>query len=161
MRIPLPRALRLPANFRLLMLGAGLLFCLAAATDKNPTRHPDERDGSATILHRADVVRTDGRHLWSLYSSPEARMNYFEVVGHTPLHFHPDADHRLYVLEGKLVLTVGTNTQTAGPGDFIVIPKGVRHSYDVPATGEHALLLTLDAPPYDPRKTVNLEPPAR
>lgn len=55
------------------------------------------------------------------------------------------------------MVTVGTNTFTAIAGDFIVIPKGVRHRYDVPAKGEHALLLTFDAPPYDPQKTVNVE----
>ena len=50
-----------------------------------------------------------------------------------------------------------TNTTTAIVGDFIVIPRGVRHCYDVPAKGDRALLLTLDAPPFDPRKTVNIE----
>jgi len=42
-------------------------------------------------------------------------------------------------------------------GDLIIIPKGVRHCYDVPAKGERALLLTFGAPPYDPRKTVQLD----
>jgi quercetin dioxygenase-like cupin family protein len=95
--------------------------------------------------------------LWSLHSTPEARMNYVEVTGRSGLHFHPDADHKLYVLEGRVVVIAGTNTTTAIVGDLIIIPKGVRHSYDVPAKGERALLLTFDAPPYDPRKTVNLE----
>ena len=88
-------------------------------------------------------------------------MNYFEVTSRTGLHFHPDADHKLYVLEGKLVVTAGTNMTVAIAGDFIIIPKGVRHSYDVPAKGDRALLLTFDAPPYDPRKTVNLESASR
>src|SRR5262245_46606990 len=156
MRLPNFDNARRRSLFPLLVISA-LLLGLAASSERSPARHPDERDGTATILHRADVMRQDGHHLWSLYSSPEARMNYFEVTGHTPLHFHPDADHRLYVLEGKLALTVGTNQETAGAGDFIVIPRGVRHSYDVAAPGERALLLTFDAPPYDPRKTVNLE----
>jgi quercetin dioxygenase-like cupin family protein len=160
MRLPVPKSARRP-SVPSLLLGIALLLCLTAAADRSSERHPEEREGSATILHRADVVRPDGRHLWSLYSSPEARMNYFEVVSRTGLHFHPDADHRLYVLEGKLVVTVGTNTATATAGDFIVIPRGVRHSYDVSAPGERALLLTFDAPPYDPRKTVNLEPANR
>ena len=84
-------------------------------------------------------------------------MNYFEVTGRGPLHYHPDADHRLYVLEGTVLVTCGTATTRCTVGDFIIIPKGVRHCYDVPAKGERALLLTFDAPPYDPRKTVNLE----
>jgi quercetin dioxygenase-like cupin family protein len=150
----------IPTAFALLVTTA----LLVAATDTSTaTRHPDERDGNAKILHRADVVpdRSTGATarggLWPLYSTPEARLNYFEVTGRTSLHFHPDAEHRLYVLEGKVLVTCGTNTTTATVGDFIVIPRGVRHCYDVPAKGDRALLLTFDAPPFDPRKTVNIE----
>jgi|SRR5579872_241766 len=135
------------------------------ATVTNPAAlHPAEREGVATLIHGADILRdrnstnAPARHLWPLYSSPEARMNYFEVTGRSGLHFHPDADHRLYVLEGTVLVTAGTNTSRATVGDLIVIPRGVRHCYDVPARGDRALLLTFDAPPYDPRKTVSLEP---
>jgi len=127
------------------------------------TGEPGEQEGTAAITHRSDVIKERGtngapeRHLWPLYSAPEARMNYFEVTERTGLHFHPDAEHKLYVLEGKVVVTAGTNTSTAVPGDLVVIPRGVRHCYDVPAKGDRALLLTFDAPPYDPKKTVNLE----
>jgi mannose-6-phosphate isomerase-like protein (cupin superfamily) len=142
-----------------------LCFTGAAAftNDALAARHPDEQNGTATIIHRASVVPDRSTNsatrggLWSLYSTREARLNYFEVTGRTSLHFHPDAEHRLYVLEGKVLVTCGTNTTTAIVGDFIVIPRGVRHCYDVPAKGERALLLTFDAPPFDPRKTVNLE----
>lgn len=152
----------------LLTLGVpGLLTILVlSGADTSPAaRHPDERDGAATIIHRADVLRDRGATnapprggLWPLYATAEVRLNYFEVTGRSSLHFHPDAEHRLYVLEGTLLVTVGTNTTTATVGDFVVIPKGVRHCYDVPARGDRALLLTFDAPPYDPRKTVNVEP---
>lgn len=118
--------------------------------------------GAAIIQRRDEVLRDRGaggeRHLWPLLRTPEARMNYFEVAARVPLHFHPDADHRLYVLEGSLLVTCGTTTTKCAAGDFIVIPRGVRHSYDVVSPGEKALLLTFDAPPYDPKKTVNLEP---
>ena len=142
-----------------------LCYTGAAAFADGPaaTSHPDEHDGAATIIHRASVVPDRSTNsatrggLWPLYSTPEARLNYFEVTGRTSLHFHPDADHRLYVLEGKVAVTCGTNTTTAVVGDFIVIPRGVRHCYDVPAKGERALLLTFDAPPFDPRKTVSVE----
>ena len=144
---------------------ASLYVCssLALIAAEQPL-HAEEREGSATVIHRSEVVRnressTGGTmRLWPLHATAESRMNYVEVVGKTGLHFHPDADHKLYVLEGRVVVTAGTNTTTAVPGDLIIIPKGVRHCYDVPAKGERALLLTFDAPPYDPRKTVNLEP---
>ena len=154
-------------RFLVVALGLGLFRWVGAADETTGARHPDEREGAATIIHRGDVIpprQTDGAPrggLWSLYSSPESRINYFEVTGRTGLHFHPDADHKLYVLEGKLVVTAGTNTTVAIVGDFIIIPKGIRHSYDVPAKGDRALLLTFDAPPYDPRKTVNLESAGR
>ena len=146
-----------------ILLGLFAVLAFAASGEAPPARHPGERDDTATIIHRADVLHdrgTNGRHLWPLYSNADVRLNYFEVTGRSGLHFHPDADHRLYVLEGNLVITVGTNTTTVAVGDFIVIPKGVRHCYDVPAKGDRALLLTFDAPPYDPRRTVNLEDPA-
>ena len=137
--------------------------CSLALADDKPSRHPDERDGAATIIHRSDVIHESSSknsgpmRLWPLYSNSDARMNYVEVTGRSGMHFHPDADHKLYVLEGKVVVTAGTNTSTASTGDLIIIPKGVRHCYDVPAKGDRALLLTFDAPPYDPRKTINLE----
>jgi quercetin dioxygenase-like cupin family protein len=138
-------------------------LCVAVAIEQPAARHPEERDGTATIVHRADVIRDRGTNgsgpmrLWPLYSTAESRMNYVEVIGRSGLHFHPDADHKLYVLEGSVVVTAGTNAITAVVGDLIVIPKGVRHCYDVPAKGGRALLLTFDAPPYDPRKTVSIE----
>jgi quercetin dioxygenase-like cupin family protein len=134
------------------------------AADTYSSRHPDERDGTAIIIHKSEVIRDRSTNnsgpmrLWPLHSTPEARMNYVEVTGRSGLHFHPDADHKLYVLEGHVLVIAGTNAITAVAGDLIIIPKGVRHCYDVPAKGERALLLTFDAPPYDPRKTVNLEP---
>ena len=146
--------------FNPILLGLLAVLAVAAGGEAPPARHPGESDGAATIIHRADVLRdrgSSGRHLWPLYSSADARLNYFEVTGRSALHFHPDGDHRLYVLEGTVVINAGTNTTIATVGDFIVIPRGVRHSYDVPAKGDRALLLTFDAPPYDPRKTVNLE----
>jgi len=136
----------------------------AVAGEQSSPLHAEERDGTATIIHRSDVIRNrDGTsaatmRLWPLHATAEARMNYVEVSGKTGLHFHPDADHKLYVLEGSVVVIGGTNTTIAKVGDLIIIPKGVRHCYDVPAKGERALLLTFDAPPYDPGKTVNLEP---
>ena len=134
------------------------LFLVRAANASDAPPPPVE--GTAIVQHKAEVLKDrglGGRHLWPLLASPEARMNYFEVIGRGALHYHPDADHRLYVLEGTVVVTCGKTTTTCTAGDFIVIPKGVPHCYDVPAKGDRALLLTFDAPPYDPKKTVNLE----
>jgi len=149
--------------FRFGAIALLVVVFIGAGDGDSPVRLAGEQEGVATIIHGAEILRDrevnrqSGRRLWPLYSSAEARMNYFEVAGPSRPHFHPDADHRLYVLEGKVLVTAGTNTTTAISGDLILIPKGVRHRYDVPAKGERALLLTFDAPPYDPRKTVNLD----
>jgi len=146
-------------------LGVVALFVTVGlmAAESEADLKAGERTGAAQIIHRADVIPDRATNaaarggLFPLYSSAEARLNYFEVTARTAMHFHPDADHRLYVLEGKVVITCGTNTTTNTVGDFIVIPRGVRHSYNVPAKGDRALMLTFDAPPYDSRKTVNVE----
>ena len=149
------------AKVAMLLLAA--VTPLGAAETSSPSRHPQEVDGSARIIHKADSIpsqqptNTSSMRLWPVHSTPESRMNYVEVTGRTSLHFHPDADHKLYVLEGELLVTCGTNTTSARVGDLIIIPRGVRHCYDVPSKGGRALLLTFDAPPFDPRKTVNLE----
>ena len=151
-----------PRHFVVLVLLASSFLLQCSGAD-SPARHPDERDGAATLIHRADVIRnrdtnsTAAMHLWPLHTTADSRMNYVEVAGRSAMHLHPDADHKLYVLEGRVTVIAGTNTSIADVGDLIIIPKGVRHCYDVPAKGERALLLTFDAPPYDPRKTVPLE----
>src|SRR5436190_13928274 len=148
---------------RLSLLAVVLVRSATVAEEPAPARHPDVRNGAATLIHRSDVIRDRGTNssatmrLWPVHATAESRMNYVEVTGRSSLHFHPDADHKLYVLEGKVAVTAGTNSTIATVGDLIIIPKGVRHCYDVPAKGERALLLTFDAPPYDPRKTVQLD----
>ena len=161
-KLTIPHTERLRFD-RLILLTVVLAHAATVADEPSPARHPDERDGAATLIHRADVIRDRGTNssatmrLWPLHATAESRMNYVEVTGRSSMHFHPDADHKLYVLEGKVAVTAGTNTTIAAVGDLIIIPKGVRHCYDVPAKGDRALLLTFDAPPYDPRKTVQLE----
>src|SRR6266568_348106 len=146
------------------LLLAGLWLDRAAAAEQLPPASAGgEREGAATVIHRADVLRdrspnsAAAMRIWPLHATADSRMNYVEVAGRSGLHFHPDADHKLYVLEGSVVVTAGTNTSTATVGDLIIIPRGVRHAYDVLVHGSRALLLTFDAPPYDPRKTVPLD----
>lgn len=45
-----------------------------------------------------------------------------------PSHIHHREDEGLYVLEGQLTATVGDETFSLGPGDFVFMPKGVPHS---------------------------------
>src|SRR5258707_1049967 len=53
-------------------------------------------------------------------------------------------------------MTIGTETMEMGPGDFMMIPRGVRHR--VQRLGDaKAYFATGDTPPVDPKKIVWLE----
>jgi quercetin dioxygenase-like cupin family protein len=44
-------------------------------------------------------------------------------------HAHPDEDDSFYMLEGELVFTVEGDEIVAGPGTFVLVPPGIRHSF--------------------------------
>jgi quercetin dioxygenase-like cupin family protein len=46
-----------------------------------------------------------------------------------PLHLHTREDEMVYMLEGELRWKLGDEISTTGPGSFIFIPRGLRHSW--------------------------------
>jgi quercetin dioxygenase-like cupin family protein len=48
--------------------------------------------------------------------------------GVTP-HLHPAMEERFHVLSGRPSFLAGRKWSTAAPGDEVVVPRGVRHSY--------------------------------
>ena len=48
-----------------------------------------------------------------------------------PIHVHRDEDEAFYILEGTAAFHCGEETWSAGPGDFILLPKGVPHWFRV------------------------------
>jgi quercetin dioxygenase-like cupin family protein len=95
---------------------------------------------------------TDG-HVWRLHQSATSRTNLVEMRGVAGEHIHPDAEHSLYVISGEVMVHAGDLETTLHAGDYISIPAGMKHGYRVPAD-KTALLISMDAPPYDPQKTV-------
>ncbi len=51
--------------------------------------------------------------------------------GGAPLHVHPDLDDSFYLLDGRLAMRCGEHTFLARPGDYVVLPKGVPHTFRV------------------------------
>jgi Cupin domain len=59
------------------------------------------------------------------------------VVEHTlaphtlaaPLHTHRDVDELSYVLEGVIGVRIGEQEMAAGPGTFVLKPKGIAHTF--------------------------------
>jgi mannose-6-phosphate isomerase-like protein (cupin superfamily) len=61
-----------------------------------------------------------------------------------PMHIHHDTDETFYVIDGALTVFVGDDRIEAGPGDFLLGPKGVPHTYLV--TSERVEFLATFAP---------------
>jgi quercetin dioxygenase-like cupin family protein len=62
-----------------------------------------------------------------------------------PSHVHEGEDEIFYVLSGELTVACGDDSLEAGPGDFVFLPSGVRHSYKIRSDGlVHLLVLTVN-----------------
>lgn len=52
-----------------------------------------------------------------------------------PLHRHLVEDEMFHVLSGRAVFRCGEVSLTAGPGDFVLLPRGLPHSFRVSEHG--------------------------
>ena len=69
------------------------------------------------------------------------------------VHHHTKTDNVYIVKRGEGTLTVEGETHIIREDDVVFIPAGMKHGYTVPAD-KPALLISMDAPPYDPQKTI-------
>jgi mannose-6-phosphate isomerase-like protein (cupin superfamily) len=136
---------------------SGDAFAAEASDAAPPTTGPASL--KPTIVHTHELMEKEPKkNLWTLHQSATSRSNLVRMHGPGVRHFHPDAEHSLYVISGTVKATVADEKFTLTAGDYINIPAGVPHGYD--ATGpEPALLVSMDAPAYDPAKTVRLGKP--
>ena len=93
--------------------------------------------------------------VWNLKKDNTIRINLVEIREETTKHKHPDADHSIIIIEGIVKVLVGNKIDTLSKGDFISIPKNLPHKY-WPLT-KSVLFTSMDAPYYDPEKTITLE----
>ena len=123
-------------------------------------------------LHRP--VRTGpafwgpGDHYTFLVTGEESGGAYFAMEalvptgGGPPPHIHTREDETFYVLEGEVEFRLGDETITAGPGDFVNVPRGTVHCFKntgaataklvltfTPAGIEHWFLETLERAPSE------------
>lgn len=57
-----------------------------------------------------------------------------------PPHLHTREDETYYLLAGELSFTVGERTFRATRGDFVFLPRGVRHAFRVESESFHVLV---------------------
>jgi mannose-6-phosphate isomerase-like protein (cupin superfamily) len=65
-----------------------------------------------------------------------------------PPHTHPSTLEAFFVLEGEVEFVLGTRLVRRGPRSFVLVPKGLAHTFGNPGPGR-ARLLVLHAPAMD------------
>jgi mannose-6-phosphate isomerase-like protein (cupin superfamily) len=100
-------------------------------------------DVPATINPLAEAGRLE--ELWSPRVLARVNDQYVKVAkvkGTLTWHTHANEDELFYVLQGRLRLELeGDRAVELNPGEFYVVPKGVRHN---PVAEEECLLLLVE-----------------
>lgn len=109
-----------------------------------------------TVKNVFDTVKahpTQG--LWNFKKTEIFRINVVKMMGESKLHKHPDAEHTILLIKGSMQAEVGGHKIKMKEGDLLSIPAGMPHRYTV--KGKNAIIVSMDAPYYDPGKTIMLE----
>lgn len=61
-------------------------------------------------------------------------------VGEPPPHTHTREDESYYILEGEFAFRIGGETVEAGPGDYVWLPRGVEHGFELKTERAKALI---------------------
>lgn len=108
--------------------------------------------GDAVYSFKATRQSTGGRLTLAEASVPPG--------GGPPPHLHREADEAFYVLSGMFEFLSGEETFEAGAGDFVYVPRGVRHRFR--NTGTHTgRLLFLFTPGGMEEYFIRIGSPAR
>lgn len=107
------------------------------------------------LRNKPATISSVQAQVWTIRQNSNIRVNLVEMKGKLSLHKHPDADHSIMVFEGSLIATVGDKEITLKKGDFLTIPRNIPHKYQT--ITPVALIISMDAPYYDPKKTIALE----
>jgi quercetin dioxygenase-like cupin family protein len=63
-----------------------------------------------------------------------------------PLHVHRNEDELFYILDGQMLVVCDGHTFTAQAGDLVFLPRGIPHTFKVPADGGPTRALFLVTP---------------
>lgn len=58
-----------------------------------------------------------------------------------PLHTHRNEDEAFIILDGEYTFHFGGKEEQAGPGDFVLLPRGLPHRYRVGDAGGRVLMI--------------------
>jgi len=114
------------------------------AGDDAPDASPDRRRGLSAVPAGGGVVVVrpgDGQRLGNVEflarSDDTPRFNLALVTiqpgrDGPPAHAHEGEDDAFYLLDGELVFQADGDEIVAGPGTFVLVPPGVRHTFSNP-----------------------------
>lgn len=111
----------------------------------------------AELLNREPDRQGHGVKVWTMRRDEHSRTNLVELRGELPRHIHPDARHTILVLEGEIWFQKGEDSEEVllVEGDYVSIGAGVPHKYRVRT--KRGLIMSFDAPAYNPKETIYLE----
>jgi len=89
-----------------------------AAQDRFGEQHPI---GFSTILFKTVASETDG----NLFIIEHKNLGH----GGPPLHLHPHQEEWFYVMEGEVLFQVGDTRRTLRPGESILAPRAIPHTF--------------------------------
>ena len=89
-----------------------------------------------------------GDHYTFLVTGEESGGAYFAMEalvppgGGPPLHIHRREDETFYLIEGEIEFRLEDETISAGPGDFVNVPRGTVHCFRNAGTETARMVLT-------------------
>lgn len=105
----------------------------------DPVYFGDAGEASATLRPAtadADIVMANGVRVSYLATAAQSagefglyRWDFGEQAGGPAPHFHRSISESFFVLSGIVTLFDGAEEQEAGPGDFLLVPKGGIHGF--------------------------------
>jgi quercetin dioxygenase-like cupin family protein len=95
----------------------------------------DIKVGQLGIRYLIDGSQTASLGMFELSVPPSSSV--------PPAHSHSDNEEIVYVLEGTLRYSVGSETRDLTPGQSMQTPKGTVHAFSNPFTGVARALITL------------------
>src|ERR1700740_2978683 len=101
-----------------------------------PIEQPRSQDDAFRILRMKTLATAETTHgAFELVEDVRGR-------GEGPaLHVHKRSDEGFYILDGLFTFTRGDEEISAGPGSFVMIPRGTAHRYQAQRDGSRVLIL--------------------
>jgi quercetin dioxygenase-like cupin family protein len=85
----------------------------------------------------AEAKDTDGRFSLGEGLAPKG--------AEPPPHTHTREDEAYYILEGEITFRVGEQTIESKPGDYVWLPRGIEHSFELKSSQVRALVILTPA----------------